>query len=198
MLLRADDLFEDVGVVGGEIREDFAIQFDMGELQLIDEPRITDPVFFGGRADANLPEPSEIPLFLFSIREFKRPGVQERFLGLAEFRFARPQEPLGVFEDILTALIGDGASFDAGHRLYVGALGECADLVDHIVRRGHVAPFTAGNVAAFFCVEMVLMRVAFQNLAAAGYFDSLGECLFCLIAVGHFWRILFIAILKWS
>lgn len=69
-LLR-EKLFEYLGIIFGEVGENFPVEFDILLFKLVDEFAVACPVLSGGGIYLYLPEPSEIPLVFLPVGELE-------------------------------------------------------------------------------------------------------------------------------
>jgi hypothetical protein len=90
------------------LREDFAIELDVGGFELSNETAVGEFMHAGGGTEASLPESAHVALFLFAVSKLKTPCVKEGFFGCAEFALAAPFEALGMLEQAFAALVGTG------------------------------------------------------------------------------------------
>ena len=69
------------GVLDGDVGEDFAVQFNAGLLEAVDELRIAEVVQLGGGGDADNPERTELALLLLAAGVGKLQAALDGFLG---------------------------------------------------------------------------------------------------------------------
>ena len=119
-------MLEDFGMISGKFRENLAIQFNVGFLELGDELGVGDSVLAGSGADLYLPGAAERSLFLFAVGKLEAPSVEQRFFGLAELGFACPLKTLSFFKDSFAPSMLLYASFYACHVIILKLAGECA------------------------------------------------------------------------
>ncbi len=98
--------------------------------------------------------------------------VVDCFLCDALFVLTTEAIPLGLGQNILTALIFRCTSFYACHTVLVGEKA-AAELCSHSNRTGAALLLSLGS--GVLCVEMVLARSAGDNLALFGYAKALAE-----------------------
>jgi len=82
--------------VFGEIREDFAVEINVGFFETGDEAVVWHAMQARGGADLDLPQPAKVTLLFAAALKGMHPGVLERFLGGAVLVFASPLKTLGV------------------------------------------------------------------------------------------------------
>jgi len=99
----------------GEIRENLAIELDMGLGETIDELVVREAHGAGCGANLDLPQAAEDAFLFFAIVELKLPCMQKRFLGGAILGVASPHKTLRMFQQVLPALICLCSSFDSWH-----------------------------------------------------------------------------------
>ncbi len=92
------DLGEDVGLISGEVGEDFAVQINVGFFEAVDEFAIGKTIEDGTGADLDLPETAGVAFFLSAVFKLKTPRMQERFFGGAVLVLAAPHKPFRMLE----------------------------------------------------------------------------------------------------
>lgn len=99
----------------GEIGENFAVEVDVGFLEVSDELVVGKSFSSGGGTNLYLPETAGKTFFLATVIELESPGMQKSLLGLAVFVLSAPHETLGVFEQILSSFVGGCSAFYSWH-----------------------------------------------------------------------------------
>ena len=78
------------------VSEYLPIEINLRFLELGDELGVADTMLSSGGIDFDLPEPPEVPLFLFSVCELECPGVEESFFCLAVLTLTGPLKAFGM------------------------------------------------------------------------------------------------------
>ncbi len=68
LLGEADELFKACGIFNRHVREDLAVEGDIGLFEGIDEPTVGHPLCANCRADASDPQLPEVPLSVLATR----------------------------------------------------------------------------------------------------------------------------------
>ncbi len=130
-----DNLIKGFRIVNGNLREHFAIQFDIGLFQSIDEFAVSQAAHATGRIDTCNPQTPEIAFANATIPVRIRTGANQRFLDGSQQPSAASDIALGFFEQ---SPLGPGASCTLGcsHRIALssGILG--VGILGGLRRRG--------------------------------------------------------------
>src|SRR5690348_10901077 len=125
---RRDESRERGRVVDGEVREDLAVDLDLGSLQTLDEAVVRDALSAGGSIDALDPQLAEVALLLATVVVAVDERVGDLLLRLAvEARTLTPVAG-GALEDDPALLLGIHCPLDACH--FLTPLGTCGLLRD--------------------------------------------------------------------
>ena len=108
-------LGETGGIFKGNIRQDFAVQFDPGLLQPEDKLVVVDTVLTGRRSDPDDPEPPEVAFACLSVTIGELAGAVEGFGGEFEELALTEEITLDCFQNLLAALVPLGSSLDSWH-----------------------------------------------------------------------------------
>lgn len=119
-LLRTDLLEnagEELGLLGGELRKDFAVEFYAARLKLIDEGGVRlMAVLAHGGVEPDYPERAEVVLLVPAVGEGVAAGLHEALMCLLNFGRAAVAIALSALEDILLALLRHHSALDSCHR----------------------------------------------------------------------------------
>ena len=109
---------EDGGVLGGELGEDFTVQFNAGLFQFVDESGVGPlTIFTESRVQAHYPELAEVGLLIAAVCEGVSARAHKRLVRGVKLLRADASVALGALQNILTSLIGVDATLNSSHKL---------------------------------------------------------------------------------
>lgn len=110
-------LGEDVRVLDRDLREDFAVQFDVTLFERRHEFGVDRSVQTRGGVDTYLLQSAIVALLELATNVGVLAGLRRRRLGERNLGFASPHHALGTGEDVLAAFDAVGSALDSWHRI---------------------------------------------------------------------------------
>src|SRR5436190_24213601 len=89
---------ERLGVADGDVREDLAVQLDLGEPHAVHELAVRHALTTSGGVDAADPEATEVALPVAAVDVGVAVGLEQRLLGALVGRMSLAAEALGALE----------------------------------------------------------------------------------------------------
>src|SRR5919108_793128 len=106
---------ESLGIAGGDVGQDLAVELELGAAQPPHERGIREAVPPRGSADPGDPQSPELPLPGSPVAVGVLAGVQQLLAGHAEPARARPTVTLGALEHLPSLLLRVDPALDPGH-----------------------------------------------------------------------------------
>jgi hypothetical protein len=114
-LSQIDQCLESWPVIHSQVCQNFAIQFNLGYVQAMNEGVISHPVLFAGRPNPGNPQSSEIPLFVFPMHGRKSHAPNNGFLGPTEKLGSSPPGSFGCLDYFFVPFVFGNGMFHPWH-----------------------------------------------------------------------------------
>src|SRR5215212_5836830 len=163
-------------VVDSDVGEHLSVELDVRLAHAKEELVIGEPLFSGGRVDADDPEPAEHALLVLSVTVGVDVGLHDLLLRLPVGDPRLPAESLRLGEELAALLARVDRSLDARH-LSLPLLAEQPPHLALVLAGDRlVAPERALALSALLLEVVALHAVAAQQLAATAHLEALLGC----------------------
>lgn len=169
---RFKHLLESFGVVHRELGEDLSVEGDIGLLESGDELRVGAAFFLKEGRHADVPEATEVTLFVSSMSEGVTASMEDGFVGLTLFLGSSETVAFYLSKDILSGFEGINPFLDSRHAGLFNIHEETGSFLHRHVE--FVVPvFSSFGSPSFLGVEVVLAGFPGQKLATFRDLDAL-------------------------